>query len=72
MVGLSTKDGPPDTVALCAPEVAHEIENQGSAGSTVSLKVIVRLEFTATSVAPFAGEVETTDGRRHAGSRRAR
>src|SRR6187455_2946064 len=61
--GLSVKDcGPPETAAVCAPEVAHEIVNQLPVTFTSSLKVSETFASTATSVAPFAGVVACTDG----------
>src|SRR5437763_9087545 len=63
VVGSSVKvTGPPETVALWLPLVAHEIEYQPSTAFTGSLKVIEMFESTATFVAPFAGVVLATVG----------
>src|SRR5437588_7782503 len=54
--------GPPLTVALCPPLVAQEIEYQLPVTSTGSVNVMETFAFTATSVAPFAGDVLATAG----------
>ena len=55
-------DGPPVTVPVWAPLVAHEIEFQAPDTSTGSLKVTETSASTATPVASFAGIVDWTAG----------
>jgi hypothetical protein len=54
--------GPPVTVAVCRPDVLHEIVCHGSTTVTGSLNVTVMLLSPATSLAPFAGLVLDTEG----------
>src|ERR671937_302530 len=54
--------GPPLTDAVWPSLVPHEIEYQLPVTSTGSVKVMEMFALTATSVAPFAGEVLATAG----------
>src|SRR5438128_8237511 len=54
--------GPPLTAAVCPSLVPHEIEYQLPVTSTGSVNVIEMFASTATSVAPFAGDVLATAG----------
>src|SRR5437667_7574076 len=54
--------GPPLTVALCEPLAPQEIEYQTPLTFTGSLNVMLTLALVATSVAPFAGVVDETEG----------
>jgi hypothetical protein len=56
--------GPPLTVAVCAPLVAHEMLYQAPDTVTGSLKVTVMLLASATLVAPLVGTVLATVGGR--------
>ena len=61
--GFSVKlCGPPLAIAVCAPLVAHEIENHEPVTSTCSEKSIVMSASTGMPTAPFAGVVDETDG----------
>src|ERR671935_2223792 len=62
-VGSSVKVvGPPLTDVVWPSLVPHEIEYQLPVTSTGSVKVMEMFALTATSVAPFAGEVLETAG----------
>ena len=54
--------GPPETTAVCTPDVAQEIVNQGSVTVTFSLKTTEMSDETGTLVASSAGSVLETDG----------
>ncbi len=60
--------GPPVTVAVWAPDDAHEIVNQVPVTLTGSEKVMSMLEARATPVAALVGVVLDTVGARSAGS----
>src|SRR5919112_676386 len=52
----------PLTVKVCGVPVGHWTEKEAAVALTGSLKLTVMLEFCATPVAPFAGDVEVTVG----------
>jgi hypothetical protein len=54
--------GPPLCVAVCAPLVAQAMLYQPAAATTGSEKFTVMFVASATSIAPFVGDVELTIG----------